>query len=163
MAAKKRDPRTGSRAARNAVQQQKKRVMLASVAATGNISEACRRAEIERSTHYRWMEADEQYALSFRQAEQTAIDAMEQEAWRRAVEGTVEPVVSAGKHVTDIRRYSDTLLIFLLKGARPGKYRDRVDVTVDVTKMAGEVAEQYGLDKDEIIAEAMALIEKGKA
>ena len=162
MAEKKRNPRAGSQAVRNAQQQLKKRVMLASMAETGNISEACRRAEIERSTHYRWMEHDEEYALQFRQAEQTAIDALEREAWRRAVEGVEEPLVSAGRLVTTVRRYSDTLLIFLLKGARPGKYRDRVDVSIDVSKMAEEVAEQYGLDKDEIMAEAMAMLEKGK-
>lgn len=161
MAGKKRP--SGSSTKRNAQQRLKKGVMLAAYAETGNITTACQIAEIERSTHYRWMEADEEYALRFRQAEQTAIDALEAEARRRAVEGVVEPVVSAGKHVTDIRRYSDTLLIFLLKGARPGKYRDRVDVTIDVTKIAEDVADQYGLDKDEVMAEAMALLEKGKA
>lgn len=160
---RKKHPAAGTKAARDRETRVKKGVMLAAVAETGNISEACRRADISRITHYRWMEHDEEYALQFRQAEQTAIDEMEREAWRRAVEGVEEPVVSAGKHVTNIRRYSDTLLIFLLKGARPGKYRDRVDVTIDVSKMAAEIAEQYGLDKDEILAEATALIEKGKA
>jgi hypothetical protein len=30
-----------------------------------------------------------------------------------------------------IREYSDTLLIFLLKGLRPAKYRERYDVAVE--------------------------------
>jgi hypothetical protein len=30
-----------------------------------------------------------------------------------------------------IREYSDTLLIFLLKGLRPAKYRERYDVVVE--------------------------------
>jgi len=30
-----------------------------------------------------------------------------------------------------VREYSDTLLIFLLKGLRPAKYRERYDVVVE--------------------------------
>ena len=37
----------------------------------------------------------------------------------------LEPVVSAGKVVTTVRKYSDTLLIVLLKGKRPDTYRER--------------------------------------
>jgi hypothetical protein len=49
-------------------------------------------------------------------------DVLEAEAWRRAVEGVERPIVSGGKVVTTVREYSDTLLIFLLKGRRPEKY-----------------------------------------
>lgn len=44
---------------------------------------------------------------------------------RRAYHGVEKPVTVAGKREI-IREYSDTLLIFLLKGARSNKYRDNV-------------------------------------
>ncbi len=44
---------------------------------------------------------------------------------RRAFEGVEEPVFHQGKQCGTIRRYSDTLTIFLLKAHRPAKYRER--------------------------------------
>jgi len=38
-----------------------------------------------------------------------------------------KPVYHGGKRVGFIREYSDVLLIFLLKGLRPAKYRERVE------------------------------------
>ena len=53
-------------------------------------------------------------------------DMLEDEAVRRAKDGVERPVYQGGKLVGHVQEYSDTLLIFLLKGARPEKYRDRV-------------------------------------
>jgi hypothetical protein len=44
------------------------------------------------------------------------------------VVGVTQPVVSAGVHVTDVQRYSDRLLEFLLKARRPERFRERADV-----------------------------------
>jgi len=41
-------------------------------------------------------------------------------------------VFHQGKVCGGIRKYSDTLLIFLLKAAYPEKYRERVDVNAQV-------------------------------
>jgi hypothetical protein len=64
--------------------------------------------------------------------EDNAADALEAEAWRRAVAGVREPIVSGGKVVRDddgqpiaIRRYSDNLLFALLKARRPEKFREQ--------------------------------------
>lgn len=93
---------------------------------TANVSRACKIAKIGRQTHYDWLSSDPEYAVAFREAEEHAADILEEEARRRAVEGVEEPTGwyqgSPGGYV---RRYSDTLLIFLLKGARPEKYADR--------------------------------------
>ncbi len=53
---------------------------------------------------------------------------LEAEARRRAVEGVRKPVYCRGEIVGTVKEYSDTLLIFLMKGARPEKYRDNVRV-----------------------------------
>lgn len=110
----------------------KKRAFLAAYAVTGNIASAAQAAGVHRTTHYDWLESDERYAVAFGQAHEVALDLLEQEARRRAVVGVREPYVHGGKVVTDsngeplIRTtYSDTLLIFLLNGGRPDKYRYR--------------------------------------
>lgn len=57
-----------------------------------------------------------------------AVDDMELEAKRRAFKGTLKPVYQGGEKVGEIREYSDTLAIFLLKAHRPEKYRERHEV-----------------------------------
>ena len=69
-----------------------------------------------RSNHYDWL-VDPEYAEAFRDAHQEACDSLRSEARRRAVEGVVKPVYYQGVECGGIREYSDTLLIFLMKGA----------------------------------------------
>jgi hypothetical protein len=80
------------------------------------------------------------FAAGWEEAEERAADALEAEAWRRAVVGVQEPLVSGGKVVRDddgqpiaIRRYSDALMIALLKARRPERFKDRAVVEHDVT------------------------------
>jgi len=108
----------------------KKRAFLAAYALTGNIGEAAKAADIHRQTHNKWLEADPVYAAAFVQAKEDAGDALETEARRRAVEGVEEPVFYKGDEVATVRKYSDVLLIFLLKGIRPDKFRDNRSVAL---------------------------------
>jgi len=62
-------------------------------------------------------------------AEQAAADTLEREAWRRATEGTDEPVFYKDAQCGAIKRYSDNLLMFLLCGMRPEKFRERFGAT----------------------------------
>jgi hypothetical protein len=50
------------------------------------------------------------------------VEALEREAWRRAVEGYDYPVTYGGEITDTYHKYSDTLLIFLLKANCPEKY-----------------------------------------
>ena len=88
---------------------------------TGNVSLAAKRAGIERKTAYRHRARSKRFAEEWDEALEEAVDLLEEEARRRAIEGVVGP---GGE-----RRYSDTLLIFLLKAHRPKKYRDNVKLT----------------------------------
>lgn len=106
----------------------KKRAFLVAYAELGNISEAAKAARCNRQSHLNWLKRDGLYALAFKDAQEQAIDRLEKEAQRRAHDGVVEPVYYQGKVVGGIKRYSDTLLIFLLKGLRPDKYRERYDM-----------------------------------
>jgi len=89
----------------------------------GRISRAAEEAKISRETHYEWLRSDPVYQEEFRKADEIVTGQMEDEAYRRAIEGTPKPITVAGVRV-DVQEYSDTLLIFLLKARRPAKYRE---------------------------------------
>jgi len=93
------------------------------------ITHAAKIALISRRTHYLWIEKDSAYAAAFEEAKIAATDALVAEARRRAVQGVEEPIFYKGELVQTIRKYSDTLLIFLLKGALPEVYRERYEIS----------------------------------
>ena len=109
----------------------KKRAFLAAISETGNIVEAVKASGITRKTHYNWMESDSSYAQAFKDAMVDAAERLEIEARRRAVQGTLKPVFYQGTECGTVREYSDTLLIFLLKGALPEKYKERYEGTIN--------------------------------
>ncbi len=119
---------------RSKKRQPKKEAFLAAYAKCGNLSRAAKLAGCNRNQHYRWLE-EPAYSEAFDAAHEQACDGLEEEARRRAVKGTLKPVYQGGERVGVIRQFSDTLLIFLMKGAMPEKYRERMDVkgTVDTT------------------------------
>lgn len=88
----------------------KKRAFIAAYAKCGIIKAAAEAAGIDRSTCYTWRQKDGQFAAAWEDAREDAADVLESAALRRATLGG-----------------SDTLLIFLLKGARPSKYRERFE------------------------------------
>ena len=104
----------------------KKRAFLAAFSEVGTVTRAAEIAGVCRKSHTNWLKADPDYVEAFALAEQQACDRLEQEARRRAVEGVDKPVYQQGKKCGVVREYSDTLLIFLMKGAMPDKYKDRV-------------------------------------
>jgi len=122
--------------------------MVAALAETGNVSKAAKLAGVGRTTHYEWVAADSEYAAKVAEALDVAADALETEARRRAVDGVDEPVFYKGEECGAIRRYSDTLLIFLLKGVRPEKYRDRVDHRIEDPD--AELAKLLGVKRAEL-------------
>lgn len=94
--------------------------------ATCNVTEAAKAAGVARRTAYEWRDADERFRAEWDDAEQEAADALEREAWRRAVEGTDKPVTYQGVITATFREYSDRMLELLLKAHRPEKFKDRV-------------------------------------
>ena len=103
----------------------RKRAFLAALAHTGNVTQAADITDIARSAHYQWLEADPVYVAAYKDAMEQAAQRLEAEAKRRAVDGVEEPVFYQGKQCGVIKRYSDALLMFLLKGAMPDKYKER--------------------------------------
>ena len=113
------------------VRHSKKRAFLLALTMTPNISVACRVAGVHRTTTYAWgKEGDQDYNAALAVAEELGIKAAEAEAWKRGTEGSVEDVYGSlgqglGSGVVGQKRVkSDTMLIFMLKGAAPQKYRE---------------------------------------
>ncbi|HWQ42812.1 MAG TPA: helix-turn-helix domain-containing protein [Desulfosporosinus sp.] len=119
-------------AAKYEIEHPKKRAFLAAYAECGTITRAAEIAGIERGTHYEWVKKDLLYAKATEAAYEQAGERLEQEARRRAVEGTQKPVWYQGEQCGVTTEYSDTLLIFLLKGAKPEKYQERIRNDVNV-------------------------------
>ena len=71
--------------------------------------------------------ADADFASRWKESDDLAIERMEFEADRRAVDGTDRPVFYQGERCGEIREYSDSLLVFRLKARRPEVYRERFD------------------------------------
>lgn len=123
----------------NGIRHPKKRAFLAAYARTGNVSEAARIAGVNRMSHYNWLADDERYADVFAHAHDIAIEYLEAVARQRATEGWLEPVFHKGEVVGHVRKFSDTLLIFLLKGARPETYRENATIRHTGTGAGGAI------------------------
>lgn len=106
----------------------RKAIFLEMLGTTANVHRACVRSGLPHRTVYFWRAKDGSFAEAWVQALERGVDALEDEAVRRAAEGRLEPVFYQGKECGAVRKYSDTLLMFLLKAHRPEKYRDRAAV-----------------------------------
>ncbi len=141
-----------------------KPTFLEELARTCNVSAAAKAAKVNRNSAYAARTIDDKadpqaratamaFAAQWDNALEVAIDALELEARRRALSGVLEPVGwYRGAAGGQVRRYSDTLMIVLLKAHRPEKYRDQVDahhtgaialVTTDEMAKARDAAEHW--------------------
>jgi hypothetical protein len=120
---------------------------LKSLAETGNVTAAVAAAGTSRTRVYELRKVDPAFAARWEEAEDMAADALEAEARRRAVEGIQEPLVSAGKLVRDddgqpiaVQRYSDHLLLALLKAHRPPRRERPVRFELPSIRSAADAA-----------------------
>lgn len=108
----------------------KKRAFLSAFCILGNPTQSAGVAAISYRQFRRWMTAEDAQGDLFREYHDEAFDCycseLESEARSRAIEGVMEPVHQMGRLVGFKRKVSDTLLIFLMKGAMPDKYKDRL-------------------------------------
>lgn len=114
---------------------------------TASVPRAAKAAKIHRAAHYRWLKDSKNYAEAFEACREEAAQVLEEEALRRAVDGIFEaftfqgapvyppsaykkdetgkPILKKGAKPYGAIKRSDALLMFLLKGAKPDKYRER--------------------------------------
>lgn len=96
----------------------------------GNVTKAAEASGISRNEWYRTRAEDPEFHVEWDRAVVLGTESLIDEARRRAYEGVEEGVYHCGKRVDVVRKYSDTLLMFLIKGHRP-EFRDnhRVELT----------------------------------
>ena len=86
---------------------------------------------------------NEEFAEAWEEAKREAFDLLEFEAIRRARQGVREPHFYQDQIVGHVNKFSDTLLIFLMKAGQPGRFRDNVS-----HEHSGSVGQEHsgGLD-----------------
>jgi hypothetical protein len=162
----------------------KRDAFLAAFRATASVTRAAEAAGIERQLHYRWLE-DEDYSLAFDEAKQEAAQTLEDEAIRRAHEGILEPVIYQGqvcyepqrekdgspkrdangyiklsKNPLVVRKQSDALLTFLLKGHKPEKYRESFKGEITTSRALTLTEKKLAALTDDELAALTAIAEK---
>lgn len=90
---------------------------------------ACEHVGVSRITVFHARQKDQEWHSALEEAWRFGIHRLEAEAQRRAIEGVDKPVVYQGEITDSYKEYSDTLLIFLMKGRDPAKFRDNVNLT----------------------------------
>lgn len=137
---------------------EKRTAFLGALANTGNVTRAAQAAGMERTYMYVLRREDPEFAKDWDDAIPIGAAALEDEAVRRASEGWDEPVFYQGTQIGLVRKFSDTLLIFLLK-ARDPKFRDRNQV-----ELTGKNGESLPVSSQTVYvigaAEAKAVSEK---
>ncbi|MCZ7539729.1 MAG: terminase [Anaerolineae bacterium] len=89
---------------------------------SASVTAAAAAAGITRQNAYNHRRHDDSFAEKWSRALEIGIGTLEDEAVRRALEGVEEPIYQRGEYCGTINRYSDTLLIFLLKSHKPEVY-----------------------------------------
>ena len=116
----------------SAIYNPKKRAFLVAFVETGGIRRTSALSKVEWRNHYNWLEADEAYRTAFDKARQLAGDFAEDEIYRRAFLGFDHPVVYEGRITTTYKEFSDNLAMFYLKGLKPERYRENVNLSGNV-------------------------------
>jgi hypothetical protein len=101
------------------------------LASSGNVSAACRAVGVNRQRAYDTRARDDAFRQNWNAALENALDDLEGELRRRALEGTDKPVYFGGKLVGDVKAYNDNLGMFLLKSRRREVFGDSVKVKSD--------------------------------
>jgi hypothetical protein len=94
-----------------AVSAEQRREFLRALETELSVYRACRRAKVGRNTIYALRDRDEDFARAWKEAQEAAVEELEASAYERALGGDT------------------TLTIFLLKGFKPERYRERYEHT----------------------------------
>lgn len=124
---------------------------LRAYARTGIILTACQAAGIARCTFYQWQGRYPVFAAAAGEAQEAAADRLEQEMIRRAVKGDRQPVYQGGRLVGFRTQRSDSLLMFALKGMRPGKYKEKLLDASDLASLFERFRHHAGRLTGEVI------------
>lgn len=127
---------------RGVISQKKIDLFFLTLAKTGHIEQSCHAVGYADSTYLRKLKnKDPDFAAKWDAALLVAAEEiLIPEAHRRALEGVQEPVYHKGVIVGFKQRYSDQLLMFLIKGAMPSKYGSHIKLDAEINGKFGIAA-----------------------
>jgi hypothetical protein len=96
-------------------------IFLRTLGEIGNVSASAEAAGIARTALYAWKRADPDFATEWEAALELGGDGLEDAAKKRAMEG------------------SDVLMMFLLRGIKPGKYVQKSQVEINNTMQVADL------------------------
>lgn len=137
----------------------------AALSETCNVGKACTAINISRWTAYKWRKTMPEFAEAWDEAMRAGVTGLEDEAHRRAFEGVEDPLTHLGQFtylwredehgnkvpvldengehkVASVRKYSDTLAIFLLKAHAPEKYRENSHIQLSGHLSLSDMSEE---------------------
>jgi hypothetical protein len=91
-----------------------------------NVSRAAAIAGYGRQHAYAVRAENAAFRKCWDEAVEIAVDALESEVRRRAMDGVERPIYQGGVLVGSVREHSDQLAALLLKAHRPEKYRENI-------------------------------------
>ena len=94
---------------------------------SGRVDLACKASKAARGWAYEWRDKDSDFADNWTAALAIGREILKDEAFRRAHDGVNEPHFYQGEPCGFVRKYSDTLLMFLIKQADPS-YREHFQI-----------------------------------
>lgn len=98
----------------------------------GSITATCKARKISRQTFYDWTKQDTEFKKVFEeQARPMITTLLEDEAYRRAMQGVPKGIYYKGEKIATEREYSDSLLVTLLRANCPQRYKNVVDTTLN--------------------------------
>lgn len=109
----------------------RRQIILETLSSGLSYAAAANAAGVSRRLILMWKDKDPEFKKACTEAHQVGIDFMEDEALRRAVQGTDRPVFQQGMLVGHYKEYSDSLLIMQLKGRRPERWRENANEDKD--------------------------------
>ena len=117
------------------ITEERQQVFLAKLGEWGDVAAAADAAGTTKAGAEELRASDPAFALGWARALRASAERLEQVARCRALEGLIEPTLSEGKVVRDdngqpivVRRYSDVILLALLKAQYPDKFSEWVSL-----------------------------------
>lgn len=131
-----------------------RRLFIKHLRKSGNVTRAAEAAGVSRNQLYLVRRDDPDFARAWEEALEGAMDDLEAELLRRALEGTDKPVFFGGKECGTVKSYSDSLGMFLLKGRRRDIFGERAGQKKG--RIAASEASEQAVNAREIIEARLA-------
>ena len=114
----------------NTFPEKKREQFLTLLSETNNVTKSAKTVGVTYQFIQKLVKHDPIFAEQFDEALEIATDNLEEALYNRGLHGTEKGIYFQGEKIDTVREFSDTAAIFLLKGLRPERYRDKSSVEI---------------------------------